>query len=448
MLSRLFARWRQPKPEAPAPAPAPAAPRPATSRAPAAGTPATGSPTSVSAWHLVTRRPLIDSRGGIAGWDLRLSDWATQRLARTNAQRVMQETYTFALLQAMRDATQGGRRPLLSLIGLGETEALLPSLVPGTILIVGDGSGNPVERVASHLDELHAAGIRLAAPPEVLAALPADYALLDGARMGSAEVLRRCRHPAPAPGGWIATNLASFEEVADAVTHKVQLACGRFADARERPRKTMAPPLALNIATILTALVNGKAPRDLAEMFKGDVTLSYRLLRYLSMAGVGHGRAPQSIQDAVMLLGARELHRWLCVLLADAGVSPISRALHETALTRGRLLELLALARRERNPEQLFVLGAFSLLDLLLDVPLEVALALTPLPEPAVDALIAETGPWRPYLEAALAIEAGDPARLDAACLQLGLTRDEVVAFNEKAAGWSTQAASFAQQAG
>ena len=165
------------------------------------------------------------------------------------------------------------------------------------------------------------------------------------------------------------------------------------------------------------------------------------MLRYLSLAGVGQGRRPQSIQEAVLLLGSNELHRWLCMLLADSGSSPIARALHETALARGRLLELMALARREPAPESLFVLGAFSLLDALLDVPLEAALALAPLPEPLIDALIAESGPWRPYLDVALALEACDPQRLDEACARLQLERDAVVAMNDEARQWSTAAA-------
>jgi EAL and modified HD-GYP domain-containing signal transduction protein len=369
------------------------------------------------------------------------------RLARSNAQHVLQETYSFALLQAVRETAQGGRRPPVTLLGLGDIGALLPAPAPGTILLVGDGSGNAAARVAGLADALHAAGVQLAAPPEALAEAETDYALLDGARLGSAEVPKRCRHSAPAPGGWIATNLASFEEETEAVRYRVQLACGRFAGAREQRDRAMAPPAAMNIASILTALVNGRAPRELAAMFKGDVTLSFRLMRYTSMVGVSQGRAPESIQDAVLLPGTRDLHRGLCVLLADSGTSAVSRALPETALTRGRLLELLATRRGEPQPEHLFMLGAFSLLNLLLDVPLQTALSLAPVPQAVADALLEQRGAWRPYLDVALALEAGDPDSLDAACNALALARDDVVALHASASNWSTIAASFAQQA-
>jgi EAL and modified HD-GYP domain-containing signal transduction protein len=441
MLARLFARWRR-APAAPAPTERAVDARPAEPAAADAAASAPGA-AAVSAWHLLARRPAIDRSGAIAGLELRLSDWAIQRLTRAGAQRALQDTYGYALVQAARAVSVGDRRALVSLVALDDYDTVLPALPARTILISGDGSGNEVDRLAPYLPALRQAGIEIAAPAAQQAAVHADYALLDAARLGSAEVLRRCSLPPPAPGGWIAMNLGSFDEVAQAVRQRAALAYGRLTQARApAARRSLTPPIAATqVALLLSAVSSGKPPRELADMLKADVTLSYRLLRYLSLAGVGQGRRPQSIQEAVILLGSNELHRWLCMLLADSGSSPIARALHETALARGRLLELMALARREPAPESLFVLGAFSLLDALLDVPLEAALALAPLPEPLIDALIAETGPWRPYLDVALALEACDLPRLDEACARIGLGRDDVVALNEQAQAWSAAAA-------
>lgn len=126
-------------------------------------------------------------------------------------------------------------------------------------------------------------------------------------------------------------------------------------------------------------------------------------------------------------------------MTADAR-SPLATALHETALARGRLLELLAGASPRRDPpEHLFITGTFSLLDLLLNVPLEVALALTPLPTAAVEALIGETGPWRPYVEIALALENNAPERLEAACAALRVESDTALSLAAQARDWAAQ---------
>jgi EAL and modified HD-GYP domain-containing signal transduction protein len=451
MLARLLARWRR----------SPAAPVPPPAELPSAGTGFTNTAaqaeaaaatpyevSAVSAWHLLARRPAVDSSGAIAGFELRLSDWALQRLTSSGAQRTLQETFGFALVQAARAVSAGSRRALVSPVGLDDFGPVLAALPRDTILIMGDGTGNAVDRLAPHVEQIRRGGIKVAAPAAPQATMQADYGLLDAARLGSAEVLRRCGLRPPVTGGWIAINLQSFDEVAEAVRLRATLAYGRLAQTR--PQKgggSLTPPIAATqVGTLLSALAAGKPPRELADFFKADVTLSYRLLRYLSMAGVGQGRKAVSIQDAVMLLGTNELHRWLCVLLADSGSSPIARALHETALARGRLLELMALRRQEANPEGLFVLGAFSLLDLLLDVPLEAALALAPLPEPLIDALIAESGPWRPYLDMALALEACEASRVDEACARLHLSLDEVVTLNQQAAQWSSEAAVLLRQ--
>jgi hypothetical protein len=444
LFGRLTARLRRRSAAVPTAlaSPLPADPAPAASAA-------KPEPSPAAAWHLLARRPAIDAAGAIGGWELRLSDWAMHRLARADAPRALQETYRFALVQAARAAADSGRPPLVSAVGIDDIGALLAALPRGTVFLVDDGSGDPAARLIRHADDVQAAGLHAAVPPGLHERLHADYALLDAARLGSAEVLRRCLQPAPAPRGWIAMNLASFDEVAEAVRHRAAFAFGRLSPAgTTASRRSLQPPAAAaQVAAILHALVSGRAPRDLAQMLKGDVALSYRLLRYLSLAGIGQGRRASTIQEAVMLLGNRELHRWLCILLADSGTSPIARALHETALTRGRLLELIAAARSEPNPEALFVLGAFSLLDLLLEVPLEVALALAPLPEPTVDALIAESGPWRPYLDVALALEASDAERLDDACGRLRLAREAVLALHADAGRWSTEAAASLLQA-
>ena len=103
---------------------------------------------------------------------------------------------------------------------------------------------------------------------------------------------------------------------------------------------------------------------------------------------------------------------------------------------------------RRDPPEHLFVTGTFSLLDLLLNVPLEVALAMTPLPTAAVEALIGERGPWRPYLEVALALESDLPDRLEAACTPLRVDVDTAVSLAAQARSWAAQtAAQWRQEA-
>jgi len=387
---------------------------------------------------LVARRPLIDRTGAIAGWDLQLSARASERLARPDTPRVLREAYWFALAQAARDTADGGRRVLIGLpLDALMDSAFLEQLPARSIVRVDANQAVELADLdAGWGSRIESRGFLLAAAPQPYVTLNCAYRLFDvGAASGNQswrpEMAER----------WIVTNLRTYEDVGEAVRKGAEFCCGNFVVAARRPESRNVAPLAVNAANILSAIISGRSTREIADQFKADTALSHRLLQATRSAAFALNRPLDSIQEAVMMLGARELYRWLSVLLMSADTrSAIATALHETALTRGRLLELLAQAAdRDEPAEQLFVTGTFSLLDLLLNVPLEVALALTPLPRPATEALIGETGPWWPYLAIALAIERDEPAQLEANCAALKLDLNKAIELSREARDWAAE---------
>lgn len=147
--------------------------------------------------------------------------------------------------------------------------------------------------------------------------------------------------------------------------------------------------------------------RVLEAIFKRDPLLTYRLLRYINSPGCGLTQTIGSIAQALMALGYEQLYRWLTLLLfAQAGRGHDGGAHITNALARGRLIELLGQDRLARPARDgLFIVGVFSMLDALLGVPLDQALADIKL-APEVDAaLLRGEGPLLPYLELALACE-------------------------------------------
>jgi len=81
--------------------------------------------------------------------------------------------------------------------------------------------------------------------------------------------------------------------------------------------------------------------------------LSYRLLRYINSAAMGLRQTVTSIEHALVLIGRQNMYRWLTLLLfGSAQNSPYAAALQETALARGRFMELIgerAFAKAERD---------------------------------------------------------------------------------------------------
>jgi EAL and modified HD-GYP domain-containing signal transduction protein len=147
---------------------------------------------------------------------------------------------------------------------------------------------------------------------------------------------------------------------------------------------------------------------QLEVLVSRDLALSYRLLRYINSAFFGLRREVDSISRALMLLGVDNVKRW-ATLSIFAGVEEKPRELIETALVRARFCELAG----EGNRDQLFTLGLFSVVDALMDAPMEEVLASMPFPDEMRAALVARTGAKGELLEVALSFERGDFAPPD-----------------------------------
>ena len=114
---------------------------------------------------------------------------------------------------------------------------------------------------------------------------------------------------------------------------------------------------------------------DLENLLKKDAAISYKLLRYINSAGFGMRSEVQSLRHAVSLIGYTPLYRWLTLMLATSSTDESAAILMQTAIIRGRIVELLGDGNFSKAEQQnMFVMGMFSLLDRLLGVPMEEAL--------------------------------------------------------------------------
>ena len=167
----------------------------------------------------------------------------------------------------------------------------------------------------------------------------------------------------------------------------------------------------------LMQMVQGDADiRHVEKVLKSDVTLSYKLLRYINSAGFGLEVRIESPRHAVSMLGYAPLFRWLLLLLARTHTTGFSPALMQAAMIRGRFAELLGqgfLSRREA--ENLFVVGMFSFLDRLLGIPIQKVLSQLMLPEAVEQALRSRDGVYGPVLALAEACEWEDGRTADLA---------------------------------
>ncbi|MDO9064001.1 MAG: EAL domain-containing protein [Sulfuricella sp.] len=110
------------------------------------------------------------------------------------------------------------------------------------------------------------------------------------------------------------------------------------------------------------------------QVFKHDPSLSYNLLRLVNSVAMGMRSRISSLRQAIVVLGRQQLQRWLQLLLFVNPGGDLQNPLLELAATRGKLMELLAMAQSERDKDhhdRAFMTGIMSLLDTLLGMPME-----------------------------------------------------------------------------
>jgi c-di-GMP phosphodiesterase len=153
----------------------------------------------------------------------------------------------------------------------------------------------------------------------------------------------------------------------------------RTVHAQRVPAQTMDA-----LGTISQLQSTGGDFDRLEQVIRRDVGLSYRLLRYVNSAFFALTSDIESVHDALVRLGARTVQQWATVLVL-AGVPGNPHELLATALRRARMCELLA---EPGDADRAFTVGLFSVVDALLDVPMEDALRSLPLSDQVKAALL------------------------------------------------------------
>ena len=144
--------------------------------------------------------------------------------------------------------------------------------------------------------------------------------------------------------------------------------------------------------------------KEVETLVSQTVSLNYKLFRYINSAFYGLPRKFDSIQQTVIYFGLRKLRELAC-LIAMTDLSNKSSELILTGLTRAKMCELLSSSAGYRDKESYFVVGLFSILEALLDLPIDRALEKLPLTEDVVQALSKHEGLLGEALECTLACE-------------------------------------------
>lgn len=173
-----------------------------------------------------------------------------------------------------------------------------------------------------------------------------------------------------------------------------------------------------------------------------DVSLSYQLLRYVNSPLFALTSSIRSIRQALLFFGETELRKWivLATLARTADDKPGELIRH--SLVRARFCESVAKSAQKGLEQSAFLTGLFSLLDALIDRPLEETLSgmcLAPEITAVLSGQAPESDPLAGAFQLARAYEVADWPRVEEIARQLGVPVAGLGEVYLAATGWAQQ---------
>jgi c-di-GMP phosphodiesterase len=145
----------------------------------------------------------------------------------------------------------------------------------------------------------------------------------------------------------------------------------------------------------------------LVEFIRNDLSLSYKILRYVNSASVGLPRRVESIEQAACMVGIDRIRTWASLIVMATGKDQPMEML-VIALVRAKMCERLGQHLGTDTPEKYFTMGLLSVLEALYGSSMEQFVGTLPLPEDILEAIILEKGLMGAALSSVRAYEKGE----------------------------------------
>lgn len=401
-------------------------------------------PTPRPGTHFVARQPILTSDEKVFGYEILFRDGIEDYFVNPDSDQASRSTLNTSMLLGL-DVLCAGRRAFINCtrdVLLKDYIMLLPS--EQTVVEVLE-EVQPDDLVIAACRRLKEAGYLIALddfgvddPRQPLTDL-ADIIKVDlrvTTRVDQDTMIKRY-------GPWRCRMLAEKVETREEFLTAKQAGFLYFQGYFFRKPETLhvheIPANQINYLRILQAV---SAPelnvRDLENVIKGEASLCYRLLRYLNSPAFGFSTEVHSIRHALSILGEREVRRWIrLVATLGAGQNRPSE-LVLTALVRARFCELLS-PKVPHGESDLFLMGLLSMMDAILEVPMDKVLESVPIDRESKAVLLGGASPLRAVYQLLLAQESGEWQSAKGLAIQLHLSDDEAAQTYMQSLQWAQE---------
>jgi c-di-GMP-related signal transduction protein len=179
----------------------------------------------------------------------------------------------------------------------------------------------------------------------------------------------------------------------------------------------------------------------ITQLIEQDLSLSYKLLKLIHSPAYRPVNKINSIKQAIIRLGFKELKKWLYILAIRGNSTENSEwtnELYVNSLTRAKMCERIAFHKKvKQEAPSYFLTGMFSLMDAIIGVEMEKILNLMPLQNEICDAILGEPNQLREVLDLCISVEKGDWTNVSLKCQDLQIAERTALTFYNEAFKWS-----------
>ncbi|WP_395341668.1 EAL and HDOD domain-containing protein [Ningiella sp. W23] len=179
---------------------------------------------------------------------------------------------------------------------------------------------------------------------------------------------------------------------------------------------------------------------EIVKLFELDPGLSFKLLRYTQSPYFQRNKKIENIRQAVVMLGKRELERFITLLFAATFGENKPNELIRLSLQRAKFCEIFA----DKTPHKgklssAFLVGMLSLLDAMLDANLASVISQLPLSAEIKIALVREQGWLADCIALSKQFELANWEAMRAGCDKYSIDYETMLTDFDEAIKWSEQ---------
>lgn len=215
-----------------------------------------------------------------------------------------------------------------------------------------------------------------------------------------------------------------------------QLYEGNFYRVPVTRGQTEVAPLKVNYIKLLN-MVNSEnfELTDAADVIRRDTALTISLLKIVNRMAINSEIT--SIRHAAAMLGQKELKKWINTAVVNALYADKPNEITRESLLRAKFAENLSKSfELAMKKDELFLMGLFSVLDVILEKPMEEALNMVLVSSDVREALVKGKGPLSPVLEFITYYERADWQEVSRQMILLNMDMDTVESAYMDAMKW------------